>query len=163
MFDPVRICAILNEEGVDCVIVDGFASVVHGSSLPTQDIGLVPSRRAENLNRLARALPRMNAMIRTGDDPVPAPIDGPFLANMPFMLNLVTDLGDVDLTFSPSGGLGGFEEWNAHAILLEIADGLAVHIAALDDVIESKRAANRPKDQMALPYLESLREQLGKE
>lgn len=25
-------------------------------------------------------------------DPVPAPIDGRFLANMPIMLNLVTDL-----------------------------------------------------------------------
>ncbi len=35
MFDPVRICQILNEEGVAYVIVGGFASVVHGSSLPT--------------------------------------------------------------------------------------------------------------------------------
>ena len=30
----------------------------------------------------------------------------------------------------------------------------------LDDIIDSKRAANRPKDQMALPYLESLRDEL---
>lgn len=160
MFDPVRICQILNEEDVAYVIVGGFASVVHGSSLPTQDIDVVPSRQAENLDRLARALRRMNAMIRTGGDPVPAPIDGPFLANMPIMLNLVTDLGDVDLTFTPSGGLGGFDEWNAQAIVVEIADGLSVRIASLDDIIDSKRAANRPKDQMALPYLESLRDEL---
>jgi hypothetical protein len=93
-------------------------------------------------------------------DPVPAPIDGRFLANMPIMLNLVTDLGDVDLTFSPSGGLGGFDEWSAQAIVVEIADGLSVRIASLDDIIDSKRAANRPKDQMALPYLESLRDEL---
>lgn len=56
------------------------------------------------------------------------PIDGQFLSDMPIMLNLVTDLGDVDLTFSPSGGLGGFEEWSAHAQLVEIADGLSVRI-----------------------------------
>ncbi len=93
-------------------------------------------------------------------DPVPAPIDGRFLANMPIMLNLVTDLGDVDLTFSPSGGLGGFVEWSAQAIVVEIADGLSVRIASLDDIIDSKRAANRAKDQMALPYLESLRDEL---
>ena len=54
----------------------------------------------------------MNAMIRTGGDPVPAPIDGPFLANMPIMLNLVTDLGDV----SPGDdvviiGAQGDESW----------------------------------------------------
>jgi hypothetical protein len=161
MFDPVQICRILNEEGVDYVIVGGFASVVHGSPLPTQDIDVVPSRRAENLDRLGRALRRLNAMIRTRDDPVPAPIDGRFLANVPIMLNLVTDLGDVDLAFTPSGGLGGFDEWIAHAIVVEIADGLSVRIASLDDIIDSKRAANRPKDQMALPYLESLRDELG--
>ena len=160
MFDPVRICQILNEEGVAYVIVGGFASVVHGSSLPTQDIDVVPSRQSENLDRLARALRRMNAMIRTGGDPVPAPIDGPFLAKMPIMLNLVTDLGDVDLTFAPSGGLGGFDEWSTHALSVEIAAGLTVNIASLDDIIDSKRAANRPKDQMALPYLESLRDEL---
>jgi hypothetical protein len=161
MFDPVRICTILNEEAVEYVVVGGFAAVVHGSSLPTRDIDLVPSRTPTNLARLARALKRMNAMIRTDGDPVPAPLDPPFLANMPLMLNLVTDLGEMDLTFAPSGGLGGFDEWDAHAIVLEIAEGLAVHIAALDDIIDSKRAANRPKDQMALPYLESLRDQLG--
>jgi hypothetical protein len=160
MFDPVRICQILNEEGVDYVIVGGFAAVVHGSSLPTQDIDLVPSRRPDNLDRLGVALRRLNAMIRTAGDPVQAPIDGPFLANTPLMLNLITDFGDVDLTFSPSGGLGGFEEWSVHALTVEIAEGLTVGIAALDDIIDSKRAANRPKDQMALPYLESLRDEL---
>jgi hypothetical protein len=161
MFDPVRICEILNEEGVDYVVVGGFAAVIHGSSLPTRDIDVVPSRATISLDRLARALRRMNAKIRTEGDPVPAPLDAQFLANMPFMLNLVTDLGEMDLTLSPSGGLGGFEEWDVNAIVVEISEGLAVHVAALDDIIESKRAANRPKDQMALPYLESLRDQSG--
>jgi hypothetical protein len=160
MFDPVRICEILNDEAVDYVIVGGFASVVHGSPLPTQDIDVVPLRRADNLERLARALNRMHAMIRTDREPVPAPIDGPFLEAMPLMLNLVTDFGDLDLTFAPSGGLGGFDEWNANALLVEVAEGTSVAIAALDDIIDSKRAANRLKDQMALPYLESLREQI---
>jgi hypothetical protein len=89
----------------------------------------------------------MNALIRTSDEPVSAVIDGPFLANMPFMLNLVTDYGEMDLTFEPSGGLGGFDDWNAKAIVVDIAEGVSVHIAALDDIIESKQAANRPKDR----------------
>ena len=161
MFDPVRICQILNEERVEYVVVGGFAAVIHGSSLPTQDIDVLPARSMDNLDRLSRALKRMNAQIRTAGDPVPAPLDGPFLANMPLMVNLVTELGELDLTFSPSGELGGFDGWNAHAAIVEIAEGLTVAVAALDDVIASKRAANRPKDQMALPYLESLRDQLG--
>lgn len=77
----------LNEEGVAYVIVGGFAAVVHGSSLPTQDIDVVPSRQHDNLDRLGRALRRMNAMVRTGGGPVEAAIDGPFLANMTVMLN----------------------------------------------------------------------------
>ena len=93
---------------------------------------------------------------------MPAPIDGGFLAAVPLMLYLVTDFGDVDLAFSPSGSLGGFDEWAVNAIVVEISDDVSIHVGALDDVIESKRAVNRPKDRMALPYLESLREQLGK-
>ena len=36
-----------------------------------------------------------------------------------------------------------------------------VYVGSLDDVIASKRAANRPKDQCDLPYLEFLRDQRG--
>lgn len=161
MFDPVRICMVLNEERVEYVVVGGFAAVVRGSSLPTRDIDIVPARSPENLDRLGRALRRMGAQIRTDGDPVPAPLDGPFLANMPTMLNLVTDFGEMDLTFVPAGRAGGYEGWRAGATREEVSDGLTIQVAALDDIIDSKRAANRPKDRMALPYLESLRDELG--
>jgi hypothetical protein len=160
MFDPVRICAILNEEKVEYVVIGGFAAVVRGSSLPTRDIDVIPSRERSNLDRLGRALTRMNAMIRVSGDPVPTKIDGGFLANMPHMLNLVTDFGEMDLTFAPAGNAGDFDGWSRGATSDEIEDGLMVLVASLDDIIDSKRAANRPKDQMALPYLESLRDEL---
>ena len=160
MFDPVAICTILNDEGVEYVVVGGFASVIRGSSLPTRDIDIVPSRSAANLDRLGRALRRMGAKIRTEDEPVSAPLDGPFLANMPLMLNLVTDFGEMDLTFVPAGRAGGFDGWRLAATEEEVSDGLNVVVASLDDIIDSKRAANRPKDKLALPYLESLRDEL---
>jgi hypothetical protein len=160
MFDPVRICAILNEEKVEYVVIGGFAAVVRGSSLPTRDIDVIPSRERSNLDRLGRALTRMNAMIRVSGDPAPTKIDGGFLANMPHMLNLVTDFGEMDLTFAPAGNAGDFDGWSRGATSEEIEDGLMVLVASLDDIIDSKRAANRPKDQMALPYLESLRDEL---
>jgi hypothetical protein len=76
------------------------------------------------------------------------------------MLNLVTMYGDLDLTFDPAGPKTGFNEWDADAISLDIGDGLTVRVAALADIIDSKKSANRLKDQRALPYLESLQEQL---
>jgi hypothetical protein len=160
MFDPVGICTILNEEGVEYVVIGGFAAVVRGSPLPTRDIDIVPSRASVNLDRLGRALRRMGAQIRTDGDPVPAALDGPFLANMPIMLNLVTDLGEMDLTFVPAGRAGGYDGWRLGATEEEVSDGVTVVVASLDDVIDSKRVANRPKDQMALPYLESLRDEI---
>lgn len=162
-FDPVQICAILNEELVDYVVVGGFAAVVRGSSLPTQDIDIVPSRTSENLDRLARALQRMNAKIRIDGDSIPTRIDGAFLLNMPFMLNLVTDFGEMDLTFTPAGKAGGYEGWREHATIENVSEGLSVVVASLDDIIDSKQTANRPKDQMALPYLESLRDELRRQ
>ena len=103
MFDPVRICRILNEEGVDFIVVGGMATVMHGSVLPTQDLDVVPDRATENLERLARALVRMNSRIRTRDEVLDVRIEATFLANSTVMLNLICDHGDLDIAFRPSG------------------------------------------------------------
>ena len=160
MFDPVRICTILLEEEVDFVVLGGFAAIVRGSSLPTRDIDVIPSRDPSNLDRLGRALSRMNAMIRISGDPVPTKIDGGYLASMPHMLNLVTDFGEMALTFTPAGSAGGFDGWRRGATSEEIEEGLTVLVASLNDIIDSKQVANRLKDQMALPHLESLRDEI---
>lgn len=164
IFDPRRVCAVLNEEGVQYVIVGGFAAVLHGSPLPTADVDLVPDRSADNLSRLARALERLGARLRTEAGPVDVPLgDAAFLEAMPLMLNLVTNAGDVDLTFEPAGPRVGFDAWNNDASDVSIGDGLTIRLASLAAVIESKRAADREKDRRALPYLESLQEELAAE
>lgn len=160
MFDPVRICALLNEEGVEYVVIGGFAGVIHGSSLPTRDLDVVPARTAGNLEALGCALRRMGAMIRTGDEPVPAPMDGPFLAGIASVLNLATDFGDIDVVVVPAGEVGDYEGWRVRATSEEVDDGVEVLVGSLDDIIASKRAANRMKDQRDLPVLESLRDEI---
>ena len=162
-FDPFAICAVLNDEGVEYVVLGGFAAILRGSPITTHDLDVIPSRDRENLDRLGRALTRMNAMIRISGEPVPTKIDGGFLANMPHMLNLVTDFGEMDLTFTPAGRAGDFDGWRRGATSEEIEEGLTVLVASLNDIIDSKQAANRPKDQMALPYLESLRDEIRRQ
>lgn len=160
-FDPVEICAVLCEEGVEFVVLGGFAAIIHGSPLPTEDIDVIPSRSDANLERLAAALKRLEAKIRTGDEPIETRIDAAFILNMPHMLNLVTRFGDIDLVFTPAGTLRNYEQWLERSRRAQLREGLVVAVADLDDIIASKIAANRPKDQRSLPYLESLREQLG--
>jgi hypothetical protein len=160
-FDPVEICAVLSEEGVEFVVLGGFAAIIHGSPLPTEDIDVIPSRSGANLERLATALTRLGAKIRTGDEPIETRIDAAFILDMPHMLNLVTRFGDLDLVFTPAGTLKNYEQWLERARRAQLREGLVVAVADLDDIIASKSAANRRKDQRSLPYLESLREQLG--
>jgi hypothetical protein len=152
MFDPVRVCQILNEEAVDYTVIGGVAAAAHGSSLTTRDIDVMPSTGLENLDRLASELTQIHARIRTEGNPVPIRLDG---------VDVTTDCGDVDVVFDTWGIDGGFPAWNRGAVLLEIGDGVTIQVASLDDVIASKRAADRPKDRAALPYLESLRDEAG--
>ena len=159
-FDPISICRTLDEEGVKFVVLGGFAAVIHGSPLPTADIDVSPARDDANLERLAHALKRLNAAIRTSDGPVPTPIDAGFIKNMPNMLNLVTDMGELDLVFNPAGSLKSYDQWNERAEFAELEPGLVIAVASLDDIIASKTAANRIKDQRSLPYLESLRDEI---
>ena len=162
-FDPFEICRILNEENVEYVVLGGFAANLRGSPITTRDLDVIPDRAIENLDRLARALTRMNAEIRIDGGSVPTRIDGAFLANMPHMLNLVTDFGDLDLTFTPAGRAGDYAGWKSSATSELIDEGLVVSVASLDDIIDSKRAANRTKDHLSLPYLESLRDELRRQ
>jgi hypothetical protein len=160
-FDPVAICAVLNEEGVEFVVLGGFAAIIHGSSLPTEDIDVIPSRSEANLERLATALKRLGTKIRTSDEPIETRIDAAFIRNMPHMLNLVTQFGDIDLVFTPAGTLKSYDQWFERSRRAQLREGVVVAVADLEDIIASKTAANRPKDQRSLPYLESLRDQLG--
>ena len=162
-FDPFEMCRILNDENVEYVVLDGFAANLLGSPVTTRDLDVIPDRTKDNLDRLGRALTRMNAKIRVSGDPVPTKIDGPFLANMPHMLNLVTDFGDIDITFTPAGRAGDYAGWKSNSSPALIDEGLIVEVASLDDIIDSKRAANRAKDHLSLPYLESLRDELRRQ
>jgi hypothetical protein len=100
----------------------------------------------------------LGARIRTGGEPVETRIDAAFIRNMPHMINLVTRFGDVDLVFMPAGALTSYEQWLERSRRAQLREGLVVAVADLDDIIASKTAANRAKDQRSLPHLESLRD-----
>jgi hypothetical protein len=153
--------ACLERHGVRYVLVGGLAAVLHGSPLPTLDADICPARDPENLERLAAALTELDARVRTPDvvEGVPFARDAIFLAGIE-LLNLVTRLGDLDLTFVPAG-TAGYPELAPRATPMTI-HGVTIAVAALEDVIRSKEAANRPKDHWSLPILRQLLEELQK-
>ena len=153
--------ACLDRHRVQYVLIGGLAAVLHGSPLPTVDADICPSRTPDNLERLAAALDEIDARIRAADTPegVPFPRHATFLAGVE-LLNLTTRVGDVDLAFTPAGTTG-FDDLARRAVAMTL-HGSIVGVAALEDVIRSKEAANRPKDQRALPLLRQLLHELRK-
>jgi hypothetical protein len=63
-----------------------------------------------------------------------------------------TDAGPLDVLreLPVTGGRRTFDELIQRSTDVDV-DGIVIHVASLDDIIDSKTHANRPKDQEALP------------
>jgi len=156
-----EIFACLDRHRVRYVLIGGLAAVLQGSPLATFDVDICPARGPDDLRRLAEALEELEAQIRTPDaaEGVPFPREAAFLSKVQ-VLNLVTRFGDFDISFRPSG-TEGYEDLSGNAVAIRVR-ALEIKVAALDDVIRSKEAANRPKDQRSLPILRQLLEEIRK-
>jgi hypothetical protein len=157
-FRPERILGVFHDHGVRCVLIGGFAAVIHGSPYVTTDVDLVPATTGENLERLAAALGALHARAWTDAEPggLGLRFDAASLASNR-VWNLVTDFGRLDLTFEPSG-TGGYDDVARDAVHLTIL-GAEVDVASLADVIRSKEAAGREKDRLVLPVLRRILEE----
>jgi hypothetical protein len=153
--DLPRLLATLHRHKVVFVLIGGLAAVYHGSPFPTEDADITPDTNDLNLDRLAAALRELNARIRADDVPerVPFTCDAKELAAAQTW-DLVTDAGDLDIAFRPSG-TQGYSDLRRDSVSADIYD-VTVQIASLADVIRSKQAANRPKDQRVLPTLRAI-------
>lgn len=145
----------LEEHGVRYLLIGGLAAVAHGSPIPTQDVDITPESSAENLSRLSDALRTLGARVRAEgvEDGLPFAHDAASLAS-PGMWNLITPYGYLDISFVPSG-THGYDDLQRDAVEISVY-GLRIRLASLADIVRSKQAANRPKDQRALPVLREL-------
>ncbi len=159
-FDPARVITTLAAHGVDFVLIGGLAGALHGSPAATNDADICPERTPENLARLAAALLELDARIRTESEPDGLAFDrSPEFLAVVDLVNTTTVAGDLDISFFPSG-TGGYDSLVEQAVEFEFGD-VRVRVASLDDIIQSKRAAGRPKDLATLPLLEALRDELA--
>ncbi|HYJ59846.1 MAG TPA: hypothetical protein VE032_00100 [Actinomycetota bacterium] len=159
-FRPELLLGVLASHGVRCVLIGGFAGVIHGSPYVTTDVDVVPAIDRRNLERLSAALDELHAKVWTAQEPAGVPFDhdAASLASAD-MWNLVTDHGRLDITFTPSG-TGGYVDVARDAVHLTVL-GAEVDVASLADVIRSKEASGRDKDRLVLPVLRRIAEQGG--
>jgi hypothetical protein len=157
-FVPRDVFAALERHGVRYVLIGGLAAILHGATHITTDADIVPEIARENLERLSAALKELNARIRIAGELEGIPFDhsGDSLSRVQIW-NLVTDRGNLDITFVPSG-TRGYDDLVRDAGPMDVR-GIDVPVASLADVIRSKEAAGRDKDRLVLPVLRRILEE----
>jgi hypothetical protein len=155
-FDPERLMRVLHKHKVRFILIGALAARLHGFPRLTADADITPAEDRPNLRRLAAALKELDAKVYTESVPEGLPFDhsAAMLARSR-MWNLVTNAGRLDIAFAPSGTTG-YDDLATHAERFE-AFGVRFLAASLDDIIRSKEAAGRPKDDDDVVLLRAIR------
>jgi len=156
-WDPTGAFRLLEDHGVDYVVIGGLAASLHGSTSVTDDTDVCYGRSDENLERLAGALAEMDARLRGVQDEVPFILDAKTLkAGQNF--TFATEFGSLDCLGRPAG-VEGFDELVRNAVWMDLS-GVRVRVCSLADLISMKRAAGRPVDLRELEILGALEEEI---
>lgn len=153
-FRPTTLISALVRAEVDFVVIGGVAVVIQASPRFTRDLDITYATDTANLERLGTLLIALEARLRGLDHDVPFTPDARALRHTQ-MLTLTTRDGDLDLLVDPPGS-PGYPALRRHADIVDL-DGDSVRIASLEDLIEMKRAAGRPQDQVDIESLEVAR------
>jgi hypothetical protein len=145
----------LSKAGVDFVLIGGFAGVIHGCTMVTEDIDICCDFRPANLLKLQKALADLHPVHRMTPNKIPLVLTEENCKDLK-NLYLDTDIGQLDC-ISFVQGIGHFE--NVKAQSRPVAVGGAGHLVLnIDALIQAKKSMNRPRDTEAVIQLESIRE-----
>jgi len=134
--------AALNRRRLECVMIGNAAAALHGAPVTTIDIDFMFRATPTNLKKLKAVASDLKSVIMRPYYPVSK------------LFRLTNDDRGIQLDFMPAiHGIRSFEGLRSRASKISIA-GEDVFLAALEDIIRSKRSAGRPRDVAVLPVLE---------
>ena len=150
-FSPLQaqeVAAAFARHQVDYMFIGKSGAILLGYPGTTQDVDVFPRKDRDNGKRIVSALSDLGFEI---NNIVEADIlrgkDFVQIKNGPF---------DIDLVFAPDG----IESYDEAKARIDMSSGFPV--ANIRDIIESKRAAKRPRDAIELPQLQAFREEYEK-
>ena len=150
-FHPLQaeeVARAFGDEGVDYLFIGKSGAILLGYPGTTQDVDVYPERSIENGRRIVTALRKLGFQISSE-------LEREITVGKDFV-QIKTGPFDVDLVFAPDG-IPNYAEAKARSLKVGI-----FHVANLRDIIGSKRASGRQKDQVDLPLLESFRAEFEK-
>jgi len=145
-----RIIELLEQHGVEYVVVGGVAAVLQGAPVTTFDLDALFKVDPQNIDRLLIVLADLGARFRERPDLQPTQKD---LAAGKHVL-LATDSGPFDL-LGVIGSGKRYEDVAGSATPMSIGDR-TIKVLSIESLIEDKKAMGRNKDLVAIGMLEAL-------
>jgi hypothetical protein len=135
------------DTGLDFVVVGGFAGVLHGSSIVTNDLDVCAVLSPENVQKLRVALADLHPVHRMTPKKLSF-LEHPARDTPVANLHLETDGGIVDV-LANIAGVGDYERLRRNAATITLF-GRSCRVMSLDDLITAKEAVGREKDLLAV-------------
>jgi len=138
-----HIAKLFAELQLDAVMIGSAAAALHGVPFTTLDVDFMLRQTDENYRKLAALAQRMNCRL----------IEMKLFDNK-YMYRLMhrAEPFVMDFLFAPAG-IESFEVLKENGKDFSFGE-YRLRVAALEDVLTSKRAAGRPKDMAFIPILE---------
>ncbi len=142
-----KLAEVLKNHNVDYLIIGKFGAILYGYPGTTQDIDIFPKKEKANCENLATALRELGFNLDEKlEDAILEGKDFIQIRGGPFPL---------DIIFAPDG-IESFDEAKKHSAII---DGV-IMCASIEDIIASKKSAQRQRDRDELPRLEAFRDEL---
>lgn len=158
MADLADLLGRLNREKVGYVIVGGYAAILHGGTVVTEDVDICCRFTPANLGRLQAALDSLHPVHRLTPKRLSwnlTPGNSRGLKN----LYLQTDWGVVDC-LSEVLGIGNYAAVRKQSIVVKLPFGNC-RVLGLDALIKAKEAMGRPHDLQSVTQLKAIRARLA--
>ncbi|MDZ4289837.1 MAG: nucleotidyltransferase [Prosthecobacter sp.] len=126
----------LNDEGVEYLLIGGWAVGVHGVIRYTQDMDVWVATSGENVQRILKALERFG--FSHGEASAELFLEPGNIVRMgfpPMRIEISTQIDGV-----------AFAECYPRRLMTDM-DGIEIPVICLEDLLANKRASNRLKDQ----------------
>lgn len=151
----IELWRVFEKHNLRYIMVEGFASILNGYNRLTADIDIWIKDTKENRQALHTSLQEI------GLDTIPD------LQNMDFVpgwssITLPSGFGLDVMTALKGFEQKAFDDCHEASGKAEI-DGVTVHFFHINQLIDSKKAVNRLKDQLDIQELEKLRDKNSKE
>jgi len=139
----VRVARALREQRLEAILIGNSGAAVQGAPVTTMDIDFFIRKTPANIAKLKRLAASLGAVVFTPFYPVSG------------LFRLTRDDDALQLDFMTTiHGVRSFNSVRSRAVAIDF-DGETLWVAALADIIASKRAAGRPRDRAVLDVLEA--------